>query len=171
MAQDALAALNVAIDELESELRENPRFALLSQLRAAREAYLAASEGGLFTSGVPHVTLKQGEVKRNLSPGRAKAYELCKKALQGHTTPVRTRDLYDMIEENGVSLPGGMNNLSSLLSRHPETFKGYGRAGWTLKDAGNGAEPDSGANGEGSAPLFSSSQEGGEDNEATTTQH
>ena len=85
--------------------------------------------------------------------------------------PVRTRDLYDMVEENGVNLAGGMNNLSSLLSRHPETFKGYGRAGWTLKIVGNGAEPGSGTNGEDPAPLFSSSQEGGEANEATTTQH
>jgi len=171
MAQDALAALNVAIDELENELRGNPRFALLTQLQTARDAYMSASEGGLFASGVPHVTLKRGEVKRNLSPGRAKAYELSKKALEGHAMPVRTRDLYDMLEENGVSLAGGMNNLSSLLSRHPETFKGHGRAGWTLKDAGNGAEPSSGANGEGPAPLFPSSQEGGEVNEATTTQH
>lgn len=171
MAQDALVALNVAIDELENELRENPRFALLTQLRNAREAYMAASEGGLFESGIPRVSVKRAETKRTLSPGRAKAYELCKKALEGHVEPVRTRDLYEMLEENGVSLAGGSNNLSSLLSRHPETFKGHGRAGWTLKIFGNGAEPDSGANGEGSAPLFSSSREGGEVNEATTTQH
>ncbi|KKC27969.1 hypothetical protein [Sphingomonas sp. SRS2] len=171
MAQDALAALNVAIGELEIELGENPRFALLTQLRSARDAYMVASEGNLFASGVPRVTVKRVEAQRTLSPDRAKAYELCKKALVGHTVPVRTRDLYEMIEENGVSLAGGSNNLSSLLSRHPQTFKGHGRAGWTLKDIGNGAEPDSGANGEGSAPLSSSSREGGEVNEATTTQH
>lgn len=171
MAQDALVALNAAISELESELQANPRFALLGQLRSARDSYMSASKGNLFESGVPVVSLKPRETEPNLSPTRARAYELCKKALVGHTSPVRTRDLYAMIEEHGVTLTGGMNNLSSLLSRHPLVFKGHGRAGWTLKDTENGAEPDSGANGEGSTPLFSSSREGGEVNEATTTQH
>ncbi|OWK29575.1 hypothetical protein [Sphingomonas mucosissima] len=171
MAQDALGALDLAIEELEAELLGNPRFALLTQLRVARDAYMVASEGNLFASGVPQIVMKRREVTPNLSPDRAKAFELCKKALIGQTQPVRTRDLYEMVEENGINLSGGANNLSSLLSRHPLVFKGHGRMGWTLKHSGNGAEPDSGANGEGSAPLFSSSQEGGEDNEASTVHH
>lgn len=171
MAQDALTALDAAINQLEGELEGDPRFALLTRLRTARESFLAASDVGLFASGPPQVAIKprEDDKRRSLSPARAKAFQLCRKALTGHASPVRTRDLYEMVEQNGVSLPGGMANLSSFLSRHPEVFVGHGRAGWTLKDKGNGAEPDSGANGDGSAPLFNASQEGGEDHEATTT--
>lgn len=171
MAQDSIAALDEAIGKLESELNADPRITLLARLRAARSDYDAAAVAPPLTPAQPvqetaRIAVADGP---RLAPGRAQAFELCKKALIGHTSPVRTRALFDLVEEANIDLPGGMNNLSSLLGRHPKVFKSHGRQGWTLKDQGNGAEPNSVANGGGSAPLFNTSQEGGEGHEATTT--
>lgn len=173
MSQDAIAGLDATIDKLESELSADPRFVLLTTLRRARDEF-GASTGGAIAAPIdeerPIITAikKKTATEPKLAPGRAKAYRICKEALVGHTEPVRTRDLYNLIEANGVDLPGGMNNLSSMLGRHPTVFKSHSRAGWTLKDQENGAEPNSAANGDDSAPSFATNQEGGESREATT---
>jgi hypothetical protein len=167
MSQDAISALDAAISKLEMDLAGDPRFSLLTSLRKAREAYGASTSAPEVKPAVD-VTLKRGvgETPR-LGPGRAQAFQICRQALLGHHEPVKTRTLYELVESKGVNLPGGMNNLSSMLGRHPTVFKSHGRAGWTLKDVGMGAEPTSVANGDSSAQTSNFNQKGGDGHEAT----
>jgi hypothetical protein len=131
MPTAAINELDGLIAKLEHELAADPRVALLNNLKAARAAFpdVPSAPAPVATGRTP--VEEGGPV---LAPARARAFRLCKEYLIGHAEPVRTRTLYDMVERAGVDLPGGMNNLSSMLGRHPKVFRSHGRQGWTLKD-------------------------------------
>lgn len=134
MSESAIKELDTLIANLEGELAGDPRVALLNNLKAARAAY-PGNVQQVETETPPTGRTPVEDGGPALAPGRAQAFRLCRDYLIGRVEPVRTRTLYDMVEQNGVDLSGGMNNLSSMLGRHPKTFRSHGRQGWTLKEA------------------------------------
>lgn len=139
MSNTAINELDHLITKLESELGADPRFTLLNNLKAARAAYPAnkSDAAGAEDSNVIATRMPVEEGGPTLAPARAKAFKLCRDFLRDQGEPVRTRQLYQLVEDAGVDLPGGMNNLSALLGRHPKVFRSHGRLGWTLKDQSN----------------------------------
>lgn len=134
MSESAIKELDTLIANLQGELAGDPRVALLNSLKAARAAYPSyGQQMEAEPTAASRKPIEEGGPA--LAPGRAQAFRLCRDYLIGRVEPVRTRTLYDMVEKNGVDLPGGMNNLSSMLGRHPKVFSSHGRQGWTLKDA------------------------------------
>ncbi len=130
----AATELDALIAKLETELAADPRVALLNSLKAARDAYAGGSGAANRPQEEMKARMPVEEGGPAMAPGRAQAFKLCREYLIGKAEPVRTRHLYEMVERAGVDLPGGMNNLSSMLGRHPRVFRSHGRQGWTLKE-------------------------------------
>lgn len=137
MSDHAIEKLDSLIASLKSELASDPRFELLQNLEQARSKYGRKTsdedaQGGTDASTARIATPIAGG--RQMTPARAKAFEISREHLVGKTEPVKTKELYKIVDANGCDLPGGANNLASLLGRFPKTFKSHGRAGWTLVD-------------------------------------
>jgi hypothetical protein len=135
MSNQAIASLDSLISGLESELASDPRFKLLQDLKKARADYDKTAEAGEEEVSPNARIAAPIAGGRQMTPARAKAFELAQTHLSGRTEPVKTKVLFEMLDAQGVDLPGGMNNLASLLGRFPKIFKSHGRAGWTLIDS------------------------------------
>lgn len=136
MPQNPIASLDEAITGLELELSQDPKFVLLQSLKTARAAF-----GGAATRPRPVGAAIAGEARapdperatgRRLNPARQQALTLSEEFLSSETGTVKTKDIYTYVELSGGGLPGGANNLASLLGRFPAKFKSHGRQGWTL---------------------------------------
>lgn len=74
-----------------------------------------------------------------MSPARTQALALSKEFLKEEGGVIKTKDIYSYVELKDVELPGGANNLASLLGRFPDVFVSHGRQGWSLKAEENEA--------------------------------
>lgn len=133
---DFTAALKAEIQEIENELKNDPRYKKLESLRSVLLLYQSS---GVATekAGAPPVRT----ITRVPSEGRAKAIELARLYLRNRVGPTPTRDIYDHVVDNGAEIGGKdpVNNLSAMLSNSDE-FQSNGRAGWTLAPE-NGQAP------------------------------
>ena len=76
---------------------------------------------------------------RQVGPGRQEAItsvamkDAAESYLRGKTAPVQTKDLFEALESQGITVPGDnpQNNLSAHLSRDSR-FVSMGRNGWVL---------------------------------------
>lgn len=133
---DFTVALKAEIQELENELKNDPRYTKLESLRSVLLLYQPSGVEPQKSSDSPTRT-----VTRAPSEGRAKAIELARLYLKNRSGPTPTRDIFDHIINNGAEIGGKdpVNNLSAMLSNSDE-FQSNGRAGWTLAPE-NGQAP------------------------------
>jgi hypothetical protein len=145
MSPFSIEALDALIASLESELANDPRYKALQDLRSARAA-LGGGPAALEQEPASPNSRRPAPVAegRQMTPARARAYQLSREHLAGKQEPVKTKTLYSLLDAAGVELPGGTNNLASLLGRFPKVFQSHGRAGWTLVESqhssANGSE-------------------------------
>lgn len=121
-------ALDAEIAALEDELKADPRYLKVSELKRIRDLYR------LGTSFTPKVFQRAAtpKPKRARSELRQQILDTAEDMLKGRTTPTTTADMFDEINLI-VGIPGQnpRNNLSAMLSNSPK-FRSHGREGWTL---------------------------------------
>jgi len=84
---------------------------------------------------------KDKKAIENFTPYGRKAIATSMSYLIGRSTPVRTRELVDLLEGIGFAIRGenAINALGALLGRS-EDIVSHGKAGWTLADPDKAAE-------------------------------
>lgn len=132
MSHDFTAALRAEIAQLEAALESDLRYRRLRELVRVRDLYQDATEPYVGEqarpSQAPRIT------GRRTSPERAKALSVARIFLTNRVGPTPTRDIYDHLVSEGVTLSGDnpVNNLSAMLS-NSEEFVAHGRSGWTIR--------------------------------------
>jgi hypothetical protein len=167
-----VSALDAEIAELEKDIKANPdpRVRKLEDLKRIRSAYYATNTSRVavadryFTMEGPPLdrradkvttdhfdtTYSQGSFVirprppgRKRSPEREEALRQAELFLEGKTEPVKTAEIYEMLQFKGIEVSGEdpKSNLSAMLS-NADQFQSHGRAGWTLARVNAGATPD-----------------------------
>ena len=140
MSADFVTALDAEIATLEAELRADPRYQKISELRRVRDLYKGTG-GGAFTPRVFQQTATQ-RPKRARSELRQQILDAAEEMLRGRTEPTTTAENYD-VDNQDIDIPGQKprNNLSAMLSNSPR-FRSHGRDGWTLASETSEAPDD-----------------------------
>jgi hypothetical protein len=88
------------------------------------------SERASFGTAVVRMARAPG---RKRSPEREQALREAELFLNGKTVPVKTAEIYGMLQFKGIQITGEdpKSNLSAMLSNAPQ-FESHGRDGWTL---------------------------------------
>lgn len=128
MSAEFITALDAEIATLEGELKADPRYRKVNELKRVRDLYRGAS----FTPKVFSSTVVTTKPKRARSELRQQILDAAEEMLKGRTTPTTTAAMFDTIDQV-VKIPGQnpRNNLSAMLSNSPK-FVSHGRDGWTL---------------------------------------
>lgn len=136
MSADLINAVNGEIATLETDLRRDPRYRKLEQLKALRALY-TGEQAQAPAPNHPRRTARQVNPiprRRSGSPERQAILEKARAFLTGRNTLVPTMDIFEAISQEMV-IPGKVprNNLSAMLS-NSDWFVSHGRSGWTLAE-------------------------------------
>lgn len=142
MNNQFLKSLQEEIAALRTELEGDPRFIKLQKLQDVLLMYQGdTTYGGIHPSQLhssiyePMAQSERLERRvRQPSGSRNSAIELATEFLKGRSKPTPTREIVEMLAENGISIGGKepVSNLSAILSKSG-VFTPVGRSGWFVR--------------------------------------
>lgn len=131
-------ALADEIASLEAQLNSDPRYMKLRELHRIRRLYERGSEPAAARDALEERDRAEfpatPKFKRRGDPRRQAALEAAIALMTGVQDPMKTGDLWEQLERQGITLGGDnpANNLSSLLYKSGKFFS-FGRSGWLLR--------------------------------------
>ena len=145
---DFVSSLNLEIDRLEKAIEDIPEVRKLRELQRVRALYMneypepgRSAASRLAASLAANLTAEYAPSSpgRKMSPERQQAIEFVSVHLNGQVSPIKTADLLQTLQVNGIHIGGNdpINSLSALLSTSGK-FLAHGRSGWTLRPSNDG---------------------------------
>lgn len=126
-------AMKSEIADLERQLEANSTYVKIRELKRLLSVYNHDNN----TTNVDSKSQKKPTAQPSGTSGTI--VSAVKRAISGRTQPTRTREIMEMLSQNGIKVGGSapQNIVSSLLSKSDE-FKSHGRIGWTLVQKAEG---------------------------------